>query len=369
MTDFSNQVSSLIPEVIIGVSLSVLWLPAVFLSEVNNKNNRLEEKELDKILKDVCSDTNKNTPRGLIQGTLEHDRTNMTPPLKIFDFTEINISLGYREKITDYPQASFVPVDTFLNSKLIYVKQVLTATKKYNVPDNKGNISQRKVDLPETNTIIKSFGNINFIENGTDTTKTNIKISDIENITNKINGPEYTFQDTDVNKTIYTYKYTYYTIDQNQPVVNTSILHNNDTEKKTEMKFYMFENGTTVDDVKQLLIDRKKGEDTFFKWIFRIGTFLMLIGSFQLLMAPIKFVLNNSTSIVSTIPVLNVLGSFVNLFGNTFLAILTVLGVFASLVLTIVMTAVIYGLINYTLEVGIFVALLVGIIIFYHMKE
>ena len=364
MTDFSNQVSSLIPEVIIGVSLSVLWLPAVFLSEVNNKNNRLEEKELDKILNDVCSDTNKNTPRGLIQGTLEYDRTNMTPPAKIFDFTEINISNSHSAPISEQ-------VNTLINNDLIYVKQVLTATKKYNVTDNKGNISQRTENLPETNTIIKkTFGNIKFIENGIDNTiKTKIIISDIENITKKINEKVYTFQDTDVNKTIYTYTYTYYTIDQNQPVVNTSILHNNDTEKKTEMKFNMFENGTTVDEVKQLLIDRKKGEDTFFKWIFRIGTFLMLIGSFQLLMAPIKFVLNNSTSIVSTIPVLNVVGSFVNLFGNTFLAILTALDVFASLVLTIVMTAVMYGIINYTLEVGIFVALLVGIIIFYHMKK
>jgi len=351
-----TNLSYIIPEIILGFILILTWMPAIFITESINKGNKVSQTKLSSTIDKAIY--NKNTLSGFIEGiiTLEANSTTSS----IISFTESNINNHLTSPVS-------VPFP--FSNDFIYVKQVLEITQTKNKTNSSGNYivdnSGHYVTTTTTTTsnTIKTRGNLVFI-NKDNYSKINIK--DIDNIANLIDTPSehmYTFTDNTniLHPVITKYSYTYYGIVNNQNVIDTTSI--NALEILNKIPANIYENGN-IKNIKEFIMTKKPKEDTLTKWIYRIGIFFILAGGIQLLLNPFNIILNNTSIIVSTLPVLSSLGSFINFIGESLIFLFNYLGIFTALILTVLMTFIVYGIINYTLEVSILITLLIIFIIY-----
>ena len=150
-----------------------------------------------------------------------------------------------------------------------------------------------------------------------------------------------------------TYTYKYYGIINNTQV--TKILINwNGINMPTK---YYYELGNT-ETSKNTLIARKDKTNIIHIWLYRLGTFILLCEGFSLVAEPIKHAINTPTSILYRIPVIS---PFLNFISNIIFIFFDAMSYFGCIVLSMLLSLVVYFVINKSYYSFLAIALLVGV--------
>lgn len=304
----SNPLSSFI----FGCILILLWIPSSYFIEVNNKNNNLEEK---KLLNNITNITinKKNITYSLSNSlnTSKNDEYN-----KVIQQSKItnNINNYYYstiEKEIDDKDSNY-SYYTKIGDYTLYPKEMSVSNFQYLVK-NYGNISNEQI----------IYNNINY------------------------------------KHTLYNFK----TTDYNNLYIIGGLLDTNETENnnKYDIFIYRYEYSTltNIDDIKQQIKERlvaRKNTDNFFqKWGGRTFVFFCLFFGLILFVYPLESLMN---TIGNYDFISNEIFSILVYLYNTF-------SLFASLFLTVMLTLLMYIIVNYSLT--IIISALAILILSYHI--
>jgi len=116
---------------------------------------------------------------------------------------------------------------------------------------------------------------------------------------------------------------------------------------------------------KQDIVNSIYLSDSFSRWALRIVTFLMLFCGLQLITFPLRWVIEKSPQILDW-PILRWFKWILVWVSQTLLFLWDAFSIFGALILTIIMTLVVYLLINYPITIGLSAA--TYFIIFYVVK-
>lgn len=292
------DLGSSIVGIFIGIALIILWLPAIYFTEVNNKNNNNEYDILREHIKKhlVVKDIKLN-----------------------FDSPPSNVS-------------NVIKNEQLAKHNNLYVKTMV----------------ETKTKLPngQVQVIVNPFGqefvvNIPFYE-GKSIGETSYKYLSVQNLI-------YTDKIVEGNTTT---TYYYYAIDKNQSIVKISGLQ--EYQEEIDMTIYNFEYGPS-DTIGQRLGERKISSNVLAKWFGRGGTFLTLLMGLNLLVGPLDSIVQSSDSIglsVLTFPIKIILAlyhsvSFIGAAILTFLMTLLVWSLINKPYISMAVVALIVGMIMY----------------------
>lgn len=286
-----DNIFNSIVAVIIGVFMIIAWLPTIFLTEINNKGNRLEMVKL----KEYLNKPEFTTETGVLTGT-----TITTTNTTINDF-----GINFLQNNSD---------------KYIFIYYSGTKEKTTTV-NNKTETSIDQIGPIDIRKNYIKWNDMNILNN-TDELKHLSSIIDTK-----------TFQ-VDTNTKV---QLTFYGIENNTNASKVSGLKQ--YEDEIDMKVFDYELGGDKETVIRNIIKRKSEDNTIQKWLGRIGTFLLLCIGLMALISPLRYAAN----IGNNIPVLNViLTPFRWLIG-----LYDVASILIAIILTVLMTLFVYTLINY----------------------
>jgi hypothetical protein len=307
------NISSIIPSMIFGIVLIVGWLPVIILTEKNNKGNSDEYKLLLEKLK-----TTKFT-----------DVTNQVifPPLN--NAIKFNLPI-YLQDLT------FIE-DSKLNNNVF-----ITVIKKTVSTDDKGRKTTKSDDL------IQIFQN-NMLIDGNVIDVDNYKYLAMQN-----NIFSETIPDKD-NKDI-SYDVKAYNIPDKKTYIKVEGLKQ--FENELQMIIYDYEFGPEEDAIITIK-NRKLAIDKLQKWLGRIGTFLMLFIGLALLVSPLNAIVQLGYALPGPLKLLALPAQII-------LSIYNTLSFFGSLLLTIIMTFLVWTIINKPMLSILVGALLVGLMLYFH---
>lgn len=300
----AGEITSIIPTMIFGIFLILAWFPTIIITELNNKGN---DDELN-ILKDK------------LKNNLKVTDANITFPVQTRTFT-----LG-----------SYYPITPTLisdNNNNLYI----TSSKKEETVDEKGNKS--------TTT---SFGDELFIGVPTNMNQDNYKYLAMQK----------TVKTDSVKVGTTEYNITIYSIPTETNLMKVEGLKEFETE--LDMVLYDYEIGP-LENIKRTLINRKVGANTFQMWIFRLGTFIMLAGGLMALVSPLR-------TLVSLMDKLPGILKIIALPGQIILGAYDALSFFGALLLTALMTLLVWTVINQPIFSILIVALIAGLSIYFNKK-
>ena len=106
----------------------------------------------------------------------------------------------------------------------------------------------------------------------------------------------------------------------------------------------------------------RKSSNKIQKWVFRIGTFLILLIGLNLLVSPLKHILNKTPEVMN-FPIIRILKPFVSGLSGIVLFLWHTFSFLGSLLLTGILTLIIYLLVNYTVIGGVSLGVLIIVII------
>jgi hypothetical protein len=300
-----SSISSIIPSIIFGLILIILWIPVIYFTEKNNKGNNDEYKLL-----------------------LEKINTN----LKVTDITNQITYRDINNLTVDYYN---VESTNFIN-KNIYINSVKTIKTK----DNKGKEiiqsfqSSSVIIPPLVNGVPMNDDNYTYLANY-----------------NKIK----TIKTTGPNEPNTSYEINIYAIPINSQIMKIEGLQ----EYQNELDFVIYDyefgpENAAINNIKK----RKEKSDMIQKWGGRFLTFLMLFIGLSTLVSPIRILNNLGAALPGPLSLIAVPGSII-------LSIYDTLSLFGSLILTVLMTLFIWSYINYPYVSIIFGGLLIGFIIYF----
>ena len=110
-----------------------------------------------------------------------------------------------------------------------------------------------------------------------------------------------------------------------------------------------------------IINDREKS-NVLQRWGFRLLAFLALFFGLVLIIEPIRIVLNKGPELLK-LPILNIIQPLASIIGKTILFLWDTFSFVGSLLLTAILTAIVYFLVNYTLISGISLGILIIVII------
>ena len=361
LTDISiiNPISAIFNSlfgIIFGIILIIGWVPLVLFNEFTAKKNRSHilkfKTDLTNNIEKITLGTISATPVGLTTSAATTSAaTTATGTTAAGTTAAGRISPGTMV-ITTFTEtdennnAIAVSVDF---SEYIYliqrIDQVITQ------PSTANSSTLNYLSAPPSKQNIISNGEIKFINNITKSEKIigepdlkslskQFKISSVKKINNNVSPPITT-----------TTTYTYSGITQDAIIVDLSKIKEIAKSHGYKLNNYMY--ASSISDVINIIISTQQSSNTTIKWILRITSVLMLSSGLSLLISPIRIILQNSLFGIGK--------SILNLYDS--------LNLFASIILTIILTFIIYGLVNYTWQISIFITLLVGLIIFFQNKK
>lgn len=299
----STSISGSIFGVIFGIFLILVWFPTIIFTEFNNKGNRLELDQLKKHMDTHMTLTDVNSITN----------NSNTVPTIISDFKSNTIN-----NLITANKHVYITIDT---ATTVDNKETISKQDEYfiNMPLFDGN----KI----SNTDYKYLAQQNKLDNITIPDKTNNSIQ---------------------------YKITIYSLLLESKFVKITDLQA--YEDEFDMKIYTYEYGP-MNQVKQKLIKRKLDDNWIQKLIGRGGTFLMLLIGMSLLVSPLR-ALANLTDQFTHMPLLMAPLRFI-------LSIYDSLSFFASLILTILMTLLVWSLVNYPLISILITGMIAGLTVYF----
>ncbi len=309
------SITSIIPSIIFGIVLIIGWFPVIVLTEKNNKGNDDEYKLL---LSKIDSDLKLTdvTDKMLIRVPTDTDRE----PIYFFDITNefmtkynnnIHVTVNKNTKTTD--SNGKTTTNTVLNADSI----------NRNIPLINGVVMDTNdyVYLAEQNKV--------FTTTTTDSTDSNV-----------------------------TYDLTFYSIPRDKSIMQVEGLQKFETD--LDMTIYNYEFGPT-NIAKKAIKDRKLTSDKLQMWLGRIGTFLMLFIGLSLLISPLTFLNQLGDALPGPLKLLAIPGKIIATIYETF-------SFFGSLLLTILMTFLVWSIINHPI-ISVFIGgMIVGLLLYFHKK-
>ena len=109
-------------------------------------------------------------------------------------------------------------------------------------------------------------------------------------------------------------------------------------------------------------MEDRKSSNKIQKWVFRIGTFLVLLIGLNLLVSPLKHILNETPEVID-FPIIRILKPFVSAFSGIVLFLWHTFSFLGSFLLTAILTAVVYLLVNHTVIGGASLGVLIIVIL------
>ena len=325
MNNISSQISSIIPTMILGIFLILAWFPAIIVTELNNRGNDNEYKQLLTYINDGT--------------TLKLEEVTLTyPPLNTAT-SAANLSTY---KLGDYYT---VPLDLINNNNNLHLMSMIETTTTTTDSSNKqittttldGN--ELSIGIPTINSVLMNADDYRYLA-----------------MQNKIKTDTLTKTENGATK-----KYTIniYSIPINKQILKVDGLRQH--AEKLDMTIYDYEFGPSSD-AKESIKQHKSTPDFLVRWLGRLGTFLMLAGGLTSIVSPIR-TLNN---------LLGQLPWFLNIIavpGQIILSIWDALSIFGSLLLTALMTLLVWTVINKPMYAIIIISLIAGLTIYFKYKK
>jgi hypothetical protein len=300
------SITSIIPNIIFGIVLILAWLPVIVLTEKNNKGNNDEYKLLEDKIKT--------------------------------DLKLSNASIIYSEFINTKSIGNYTITKNILNNynNNLYVKII----KKTKITDNKGNISftTEKSDEIINKSSVMNDANYIYLASQNEAFKTTAN--------------------NDTNSNI-TYELTFYSIPADKNIIQINGLQQ--YSKELDMDIYDYEFGPEEEAIKSIK-NRKLSSNTIFKWLGRIGTFIMLLVGLSLLISPLTFLNQLGDALPGPLKLLAIPGRIISSLYQTF-------SFFGSLILTLLMTFLVWSIINMPYVSILVGSLLVGLILYFNKKK
>jgi hypothetical protein len=324
-TNIGSQISSIIPTMILGIFLILAWFPTIIFTEINNKGNDNEYKQL---LTYISDDTLTLTPVTL----------NYTP---ISTATSgANLSTF---KLGDYYT---VPLNLITDNNNLYLRSIIETTTTTTDSSNK-QITTTTIGRPEHLDLGRpDIGGIS------------MDLDDYRYLAmqNILKTEQIEKTDGNVKK-----KYTIdiYSIPKDKEILKVGGLQQH--EEKLDMTIYDYEFGPE-ESAKETIKQHKSNTNLWIRWLGRLGTFLMLAGGLTSIVSPLR-TLNN---------LLGQLPWFLNIIaipGQIILSIWDSLSIFGSLLLTALMTLLVWTVINKPMYAIIIVSLIAGLTIYFKYKK
>ncbi len=285
--------------IIFGIFLILAWLPTIFATENNNKNNNIEFNDL------------KNNINNVIKLT--------------------KIDLTFNNNLSDL-KYSLPNNKQFIVNENVLINGNFYITLHKEISDSRGRSTSTNKSIVDISIpLIKGIP---------------MNKDDYINLALQNNVQSEVFIDGNI-----TYIYKVYCINKNKNVYEVSGLQ--EKAKEFDIIVNNYEMGNNEDEVITNIINRKKASNTLQKWLGRIGTFLMLFGGLSLLVSPLRMMQNNL------------------FFGpvRLLLDLYQSLSFLGSLLLSVLMTFLVWSIINKPIISVLIVGIIVGISMYLHKKN
>ena len=301
--------------VIIGVFMILAWLPTIFLTEINNKGNRIE---LDKLKAFLDTDDFKVTP-----GTLTGTTINSITWDK--DYTNAGI-------ISNTP-----PPNSVLDTEYIYIYYTGIKTTTTTVTENGKQETKTTTDF-----LTDGHTNSNVTFDGTTIASTDL------NYLAKLKYID--IKDINVSDTV-KITVSFYGILNNAKVCKVEGL---DSHKDDfDIDIFNYEYGENKEDARNAIINRKDANNIVWKWIGRIGTFILLFIGLIALISPVRDAINAGATIPG-------IGFLMTPF-KWIIGLYDVASLLIAIILTILMTMFVYALVNYPIISMLLGGIIIGL--------
>jgi hypothetical protein len=321
-TNIGSQISSIIPTMILGIFLILAWFPTIILTELNNRGNDNEYKQLLTYITD---------------GTLTLEEVTFIYPLANSG-TLSTYSLG------DY---YVIPSEVIKsNNNNLHLMSTIETTTTTTDSSNK-TITTTTLDGGDKMSIGIPTINGSAI-NADDYIYLAMK--------NKVKTERFERKDATVTK-----KYTIdiYSIPSNKQILQVGGLRQH--EDKLDMTIYDYEFGPE-ESAKETIKQHKSIVDFWARWLGRLGTFLMLAGGLTAIVSPIRTL----NSLLGQLPWFF---SIIAVPGQIILSIWDALSISGSLLLTALMTLLVWTIINKPMYAIIIISLIAGLTIYFKYKK
>ncbi len=305
------DISSIIPRMIFGITLIIAWGPVIFFTEKNNKGNRDEYKLLLNKIKDA-------------------------------KFIDVSSKVTY-SPISTLTSYKFDNYD-FRNDLEKYKNLLIMNQKKIKKIDSNGKINHSyesatytELNIPLIDNVVMDKVNYTYLASS-----------------NKVVGMTV---DDPTNSNI-TYEISAYAIPLNSQILKLERLKEYSKELDTSLYDYEFgPESVAIEKIK----NRKIGMNSLQVWLGRIGTFLMLFGGLMLIIAPLQSIVNMGEALPGPLSLLAIPGKILlNVYGS--------FSFIGALILTLLMTLLMWSLVNYPLISLLIGGLLIGLMMFFGKK-
>ncbi len=366
-----TSIATIIPRMLFGILLIILWLPVIIFTEKNNKGND-EENAL--LLEKI--DTNLKL-------------TNVTNKTiyKEIDMSKLNISTSSSvtsSASTGVSTSGVVTTSTSNASTSTPSISRSTNNTAEHFDSSTSSISNKDITMyPEgfviTNDFIKSNNNNIYYTSKTVTTTTNDKG---KKTTMTTPGNSIILQNILIDGQLMN-EYNYDYLVKLNKVYSTTIQDKNDNNIKYNIEMYSIPAGKELIKVEGLqefeneldmqifnyefgpeeaaintIKTRKENKNKFQRWAGRIGTFLMLFIGLGLLVSPLQYMVGLGSSLPFPLSIMAIPGQII-------VSIYNSLSFIGSLILTVLMTFFIWSIINYPMIAVLVGGLLAGFIIYF----
>jgi hypothetical protein len=331
-----TSIATIIPRMILGILLIIFWLPVIVFTEKNNKGNNEEYalllEKIDKNLK-LTNVTNKT-----IYKEIDIAKFNASTPDVSTSGASTSSSTVSNNTITSYPEG-FVITNDFIksnNNNIYYTQKILTTTT-----DDKG----KSTTTSTQGNIIELY---NILIDGQ-----LMNQFDYEYLVkfNKV----YSTTIPDKNNNNIKYNIEIYSIPAGKELIKVEGLQ--EYQNELDMTIYNYEFGPEAVAINTIKT-RKDTMDKLQKWGGRIGTFLMLFIGLGLLVSPFEYIVSLGSSLPFPLSIMAVPGQII-------LSIYNSLSFIGSLILTILMTFLVWSIINSPMISILVASLLVGFILYF----
>ena len=342
--------SSLLLQVLVGFILVIIWLPSIIYFEYLNRINNEKTYNLSNKIKDYYLET------GRIKkiGKKNHNfNTNLGP---INNKNSILSTLYYYRKVKKVVKNQ----EDFKNKKS---KKLEHYNQGYNRRYDDRRYDDRRygnrnsgqyLRKPRRNAYrteyywnnynSKTLKDKNFSFTDNNNVKKVLNMDDFKNSDFK-NLLTYNTQKTKLKKKIKAYNVT------NGKLV-TIFAKNNNLERVKNNNTKIFYPGIKS---RQGIIDDLKQNNFNFRWGMRLLTFLMLLIGLQLIASPLRYVVEKAPNILD-FPILNLFKWILVFISDTILFFWDTFSIFGSLILTVLVTLIVFLLVNYPITIGISIA-------------
>lgn len=330
---------TILMQIFIGFILIVLWFPAIIYFEYLNRVNNDRTAKLSYKIDDYYLKSGRMKKIGnkvhKVNTNVGQFTVNNSIVTTVFNYRKV------KKRSRKYRRKRYEDEEEFSNYKYKYRRNYKPRNnyqiKKYRYQPSQ-NYSWRKYS---TNTVRDN--NFSFIYDNNK--KRNIfldrfKSSDFNSI----------LEPTNIQKSNFNYLSKAFKVSDNKLV--TIFAKNQNLIRVPHRKAKLFYPGVKT---KQDILDDIYRSDKYFRWGMRLLTFLMLFGGLQLITSPLRWVIENSPQILNW-PILNWFKWILVWLSQTLLFLWDAFSIFGALILTAVMTLIVFFLINYPITIGISMA-------------